>query len=279
MNMIKLMNFKIKERVEFEAYLNQMVKKGYALKWFNEYVVCFDKTDEVLHYYVDYNVDYKLNAHRYIDLEMQKRMNFYKDMRLDFVTIYNYFVVFASKEQFNDFHSDDTIETQIIDKIKDRNKKYRTWLPIAFIVFVFLVYSSSYPFIQPISFDDIYAFLLIILCLLFIFVGIFESNYLGLENKEDILQNINKIKRRTYLYVFKDIVYFTILLVVVGLMYSSIKAIFGTLLLVLIMFLFRYFYTNGLSKQDDVKKIVIVILSLVGYLIAYYFIYDFMIGL
>lgn len=279
MNMIKLMNFKIKERAEFEAYLNQMAKKGYALKWFNEYVVCFDKTDEALHYYVDYNVDYRLNAHRYIDLEMQKRMNFYKDMRLDFVTIYNYFVVFASKEQFNDFHSDDTIETQIIDKIKDRNKKYRIWLPIAFIVFVFLVYSSSYPFIQPISFDDIYAFLLIILCLLFIFVGLFESNYLGLENKENILQNINKIKRRTSLNVFKDIVYFTILLVVVGLMYSSIKAIFGTLLLVLIMFLFRYFYTNGLSEQDDVKKIVIVILSLVGYLVAYYFIYDFMIGL
>ncbi|MBQ9840334.1 MAG: DUF2812 domain-containing protein [Erysipelotrichaceae bacterium] len=277
--MIKLMNFKIKERAEFETYLNQMAKKGYALKWFNEYVVCFDKTDEALHYYVDYNVDYKLNAHRYIDLEMQKRMNFYKDMGLDFVTIYDYFVVFASKEQFNDFHSDDTIESQIIDKIKDRNKKYRTWLPIAFIVFVFLVYSSSYPFIQPISFDDIYELLAIILCLLMVIVGLFESNYLGLDNKEDILQNINKIKRRTYLKVFKEIVYFTILLAIVGLMYASIEAVLGAILLFSAIFLFRYFYTNGLSEQDDVKKIVIVILSLVGYLIVYTLIRNFMIGL
>jgi len=273
------MNFKIKERAEFEAYLNQMAKKGYALKWFNEYVVCFDKTDEALHYYVDYNVDYKLNAHRYIDLEMQKRMNFYKDMGLDFVTIYDYFVVFASKEQFNDFHSDDTIESQIIDKIKNRNKNYRIWLPIIFLLFVVLVYSSYYPFIQPFSFDDIYELLAIILCLLMVIGGLFESNYLGLENKEDILQNINKIKRRTYLKVFKEIVYFTILLVIVGLMYASIEAVLGAILLFLAIFLFRYFYTNGLSEQDDVKKIVIVILSLVGYLIVYTLIRNFMTGL
>ena len=69
------------------------------------------------------------------------------------------------------------------------------------------------------------------------------------------------------------------MLVVVGLMYANIKAVLGSLLLIVAIFLFRYFYTNGLSKQDDVKKIVIVILSLVGYLIVYTLIRNFMTGL
>lgn len=277
--MIKLMNFRIKEREEFEAYLNEMASKGYALKWFNEYVLCFDKIDEPLHYYVDYNVDYKMKAHRYIDLEMQKRMNFYKDMGLDFVTIYDYFAVFASKEQFNDFHSDDTIENQIIEKVKERNKKYRIWLPIGLLVFVFLVYFSYYPFIRPFSFDYIYEILAIVLCLLMMIVACFESNYLGLENKEDILKNVYKIKKRTYFHIFRDIAYYIIIFILVWLMYENIKFVLGALLLTLAIFLFNYFYTNGLSEQDDVKKIVIVILAFVGYLVAYILIQNFMTGL
>ena len=66
---------------------------------------------------------------------------------------------------------------------------------------------------------------------------------------------------------------------IVGLMYASIEAVLGAILLFSAIFLFRYFYTNGLSEQDDVKKIVIVILSLVGYLIVYTLIRNFMIGL
>ena len=103
--------------------------------------------------------------------------------------------------------------------------------------------------------------------------------YLRWITNNEFLQNINKIKRRTYLKVFRDIVYFTILLVIVGLMYASIEAVLGAILLFSAIFLFRYFYTNGLSEQDDVKKIVIVILSLVGYLIVYTLIRNFMTGL
>ena len=269
--MFKLMNFRIKERDEFELYLNQMASNGYRLKWFNEYVLCFDECVDSLHYYVDYNPDFKLNAHRYIDEDLQRKIDFYATMGLDLVTVYDRFVVFSSSKFIDEFHSDDSLEEQIIEKVKARHKFLRLWVSAFLLLVIFIVY---WPGILAMLYEVKY---LIALCVVVGAIALerYIVKNLGLSDKCNLEYNLKKIRKRTLLYLFSYVFCYSLLLGIVGFLFSNFKIVLLYGLLFIIMFIFRYFLTNTLSINDyGGKKIILIILVLIGFFVAYVNVYD-----
>lgn len=138
---LELMNYRVDEKDVFEYHLNQKANEGLQLKWFNNFFICYEKSDAKLTYYVDYCEAFKINAPRYISEHLKSKNAFYNTMGYDFLTSFQYFAVYTSEEKLNTIHTDAKVEENIIKKM---HKHYRhanfvsNLLPM--IIFLFLLF-------------------------------------------------------------------------------------------------------------------------------------------
>lgn len=265
----EIVNFKVQEKEQFEAHLNAMSEKGWNLRWFNEYIICYTKSNERKYYYIDFNQNVKMNAHRFIDEKQQKQIDLYTDMGYEYVSCYKYFMVYSSTECLSTLHTDDEAEKLAIDKAKKSYMLFNVIIPIlaAFFIFILLL-GNSFTCLSVLLNNALIA--LVILTILFtLFLNVYTS-YSGKKSKEN---TIRQIKTRTFIFMLS---YAMLFLLILASMYqiSSNKILMVRFLMLLgVVIIFRFIFTNVISKRSSSVKVILLVFIFIFYIIFYSYIY------
>lgn len=264
----EIINFKVQEKDQFEAHLNEMSEKGWNLRWFNEYVICYVKSNDSKYYYIDFNQNVKMNAHRFIDENQQKQIDLYTDMGYEYVTCYKYFMVYSSTECLSTLHTDDEVENLVIDKAKKSYMFFNVIIPILAMLIIFGLYLGNRATLISVLLNNA-LITLVILTILFALFLIVYTSYSGKKSKEN---TIGQIKTRSYIFILS---YAMLFLLILASMYqiSSNKILMVRFLMLLgVVIIFRFIFTNVLSKQSSLLRGILIVFIFIFYIISYSYI-------
>lgn len=264
----EIVNFKVQEKEQFEAHLNEMSEKGWNLRWFNEYVICYVKSNDRKYYYIDFNQNVKMNAHRFIDENQQKQIDLYADMGYEYVSCYKCFMVYSSTERLSKLHTDDEVEKLVIDKAKKSYMFFNVIIPIFAIIIIFGLYLGNRATLISVLLNNA-LITLVILTILFALFLIVYTSYSGKKSKEN---TIGQIKTRSYIFILS---YAMLFLLILASMYqiSSNKILMVRFLMLLgVVIIFRFIFTNVLSKQSSLLKGILIVFIFIFYIISYSYI-------
>lgn len=264
----EIVNFKVQEKEQFEAHLNEMSEKGWNLRWFNEYVICYVKSNDRKCYYIDFNQNVKMNAHRFIDENQQKQIDLYTDMGYVYVSCYKCFMIYSSTERLSKLHTDDEVEKLVIDKAKKSYMFFNVIIPILAMLIIFGLFLGNRATLLSVLLNNA-LIALVILTILFPLFLIVYTSYSGKKSKET---TIRQIKTRTYIFMFS---YAMLFLLILASMYqiSSNKILMVRFLMLLgVVIIFRFIFTNVLSKQSSLLRGILIVFIFIFYIISYSYI-------
>lgn len=264
----EIVNFKVQEKEQFEAHLNEMSEKGWNLRWFNEYVICYVKSNDGKHYYIDFNQNVKMNAHRFIDENQQKQIDLYTDMGYEYVSCYKYFMVYSSTERLSKLHTDDEVEKLVIDKAKKSYMFFNVILPILAMLIIFGLFLGNRATLLSVLLNNA-LITLVILTILFTLFLIVYTSYRGKKSKEN---TIRQIKTRTYIFMLSYVVLFLLILASMYQISSNKMLMVRFLMLLGVVIIFRFIFTNVISKRSSFVKGILIVFIFIFYIISYSYI-------
>lgn len=260
-------NYKVQEKKQFELHLNEMSEKGWNLSWFNEYVICYVKCNERKYYYIDFNPNVKMNAHRYIDDNQQKQIDLYEDMGYEFVSSYKFFMVFSATLQLSPLHTDMEVENVVFEKAKNSFLLLHVILPALINAFIFLIFLSNQSMLLFILSNTMMT-LFLLLNILISLIIIFYSGYIGKHSQK---KTTKQIKNRTFAILFVYTILFICILICIYGMSLNLEVVIKFTMLLNIMMINRAIFIKLLSSKDNRKILVIfiVILDIIIFLIYF----------
>lgn len=264
----EIVNFKVQEKDQFEAHLNEMSEKGWNFRWFNEYVICYVKSNERKHYYIDFNQNVKMNAHRFIDENQQKQIDLYTDMGYEYVSCYKYFMVYSSTERLSTLHTDDEVEKFVVDKAKKSYMFFNVIIPILAMLFIFGLFLGNRATLLSVLLNNA-LISLVILTILFTLLLIVYISYNGKRSKEN---TIRQIKTRTLIFIISYMMLFLLILASIYQISSNKMLIVRFLMLLGIVIIFRFIFTNVLSKRSSFVNGILVVFVFIFYVTSYSYI-------
>lgn len=255
---MNFMNFKINDRSEFETYLNEKSKSGWNLVFFNELFVVLKKDNIRKHYYVDLNSNMKYLAFRKIDSDTQKIVDFYKEYGYDLCTAYQYFIIYTSNEKLENLHTDDEVESLLIEKVNLQKKWMRIIIPLALSIISILSFIGNYR-IRLLLYSNNWAILLIILFFIItICFSLFEY-YNGRYKKISFAKNIRNIHYRSISVVIFYLFLFIYSLFIFNQIDNSRLHLLDVLCCFFATWLGRILFINILSTNKNNRKSLLII--------------------
>lgn len=261
----EIVNFKVQEKEQFEAHLNAMSEKGWNLRWFNEYIICYTKSNERKYYYIDFNQNVKMNAHRFIDEKQQKQIDLYTDMGYEYVSCYKYFMVYSSTGCLSTLHTDDEAEKLAIDKAKKSYMLFNVIIPILAVFFIFCLYLSNGSMLLFVLLNNTMMILITLTILLILLVSVYNTY----SKKRYKNNTVRQIKIRTFVFVLLYVLLLYLMFVCIYEGTSSTSLIVKILILSGVIVIFRIMFTNVLSKSKSFVKVILLVLIFIVYILSY----------
>lgn len=252
--MLTLIHFNPHERELFETFLNQKAQKGYALQWFNDYFICFKKSNQPVYYYVDYNQRTKWKGHRFLDESQLNQISFYEESGYQYVTNYKYFIVYSSEEELSMIHTDPAIETASLKATRQNTFLMHVLLPtVVLITTCYYLSSWTYDFIDIISHNESILFFL----LQFLFIPFsFIIGRVKFIQTNDITKTFRRIRIRTFVQIASAIILYFASMFLCYLFSYDEELVFVVMLGFPLALLLGNLLSNILSNKNQIVRFV-----------------------
>ncbi|MDD6466567.1 MAG: hypothetical protein PUF50_00090 [Erysipelotrichaceae bacterium] len=181
--MLSLIRFNLHERKIFEDYLNDQAQKGYALQWFNRYLIAYKKTNQIHNYAVVYSTQKQDD----IPIASDKRFTVYDGDRVS-----------------SPLSDDPSTINSAIKSTQQNLILLHVLIPIVILITAACyLYSQQFVLIDVISHNE--TLLLYLFQLLLIPISLFV-NRISFIHPEHLKQSIRRIKIRTWIQLFSMII-------------------------------------------------------------------------